>query len=50
LDEVSKVRFLMAVDELRASFIADRGLLWEMHVDETLFSLWTIRGLAPAIA
>lgn len=46
-DEGLKVRFLGAVNKLLSPFIADRGLRWEMHVDETPFSLWTIQGLRP---
>jgi hypothetical protein len=26
---------------------ADRGLRWEMHIDETSFALWTIEGFRP---
>lgn len=44
-----KARFFMAVDQLLSPFIADRGLRWEMHVDETPFSLWTIQGLRPPL-
>ena len=46
-DEALKGRFLAAVGQLLAPYIADRGLRWEMHVDETPFSLWTIQGLRP---
>lgn len=46
-DEGLKARFLGAVNKLLSPFIADRGLRWEMHVDETPFSLWTIQGLRP---
>ena len=46
-DEGLKARFLGAVNMLLSPFIADRGLRWEMHVDETPFSLWTIQGLRP---
>jgi phenylpyruvate tautomerase PptA (4-oxalocrotonate tautomerase family) len=28
-------------------FFADRGLRWELHVDNTPFNLWTINGLIP---
>jgi phenylpyruvate tautomerase PptA (4-oxalocrotonate tautomerase family) len=48
-DEELKSRFLSACDKLLAPFIADRGLKWEMHVDETPFSLWTIQGLRPPL-
>jgi phenylpyruvate tautomerase PptA (4-oxalocrotonate tautomerase family) len=46
-DEGLKIRFLEACGKLLAPFIAERGLRWEMHVDETPFSLWTIQGLRP---
>jgi phenylpyruvate tautomerase PptA (4-oxalocrotonate tautomerase family) len=42
-----KSRFLTAVSQLLAPFIEARGLRWEMHVDETPFSLWTIQGIRP---
>ena len=48
-DGAMKDRFLAAVDRLLAPYIADRGLRWEMHVDETPFSLWTIQGLRPPL-
>jgi phenylpyruvate tautomerase PptA (4-oxalocrotonate tautomerase family) len=44
-DEDIKVRFLNACSQLLAPFISDRGLRWEMHVDETPFSLWSIQAL-----
>jgi phenylpyruvate tautomerase PptA (4-oxalocrotonate tautomerase family) len=46
-DEKRKESFLGAVNQLLSPFIADHGLRWEMHVDETPFSLWTIQGLRP---
>jgi phenylpyruvate tautomerase PptA (4-oxalocrotonate tautomerase family) len=46
-DEELKERFLNALARLLAPFVAERGLRWEMHVDETPFSLWTIQGLRP---
>jgi phenylpyruvate tautomerase PptA (4-oxalocrotonate tautomerase family) len=46
-DEDIKVRFLNACSQLLAPFISDRGLRWEMHVDETPFSLWSIQDLRP---
>ena len=44
-----KQKFLSAVDKALAPFVSDRGLRWEMHVDETPFSLWTIEGLRPPL-
>ena len=46
-DEALKLRFLKAVDQLLAPYVGERGLRWEMHVDETPFSLWSIQGLQP---
>jgi phenylpyruvate tautomerase PptA (4-oxalocrotonate tautomerase family) len=48
-DEALKGRFLAAVGQLLAPYIEERGLRWEMHVDETPFSLWTIQGLRPPL-
>ena len=48
-DEELKGKFLGAVGQLLAPYIADRGLRWEMHVDETSFSLWTIQDLRPPL-
>ncbi|MET0272895.1 MAG: tautomerase family protein, partial [Phenylobacterium sp.] len=47
--EEIKERFLTAVASLLKPYIDDRGLRWEMHVDETPFSLWTIQGLRPPL-
>lgn len=46
-DEEIKGQFLATVKKVLTPFISDRGLRWEMHVDETPFSLWTIEGLRP---
>jgi phenylpyruvate tautomerase PptA (4-oxalocrotonate tautomerase family) len=46
-DEALKGHFLAAVGQLLSPYIAARGLRWEMHVDETPFSLWTIQGFRP---
>jgi phenylpyruvate tautomerase PptA (4-oxalocrotonate tautomerase family) len=48
-DEDLKAQFLAAVSRLLTPFIPDRGLRWEMHVDETPFSIWTIQGLRPPL-
>ncbi len=48
-DEETKTRFLEGVQRQLSPFIADRGLRWEMHVDETPFSLWSIQGLRPPV-
>ena len=46
-DEELKLRFLGACDRIFAPFTSERGLRWELHVDETPFSLWSIQGLRP---
>ncbi|AOZ09723.1 4-oxalocrotonate tautomerase [Cupriavidus malaysiensis] len=48
-DDETKQRFLAAVAKQLAPYIAERGLRWEMHVDETPFSLWTIQGIRPPV-
>lgn len=48
-DEETKARFLEGVKRQLSLYIADRGLRWEMHVDETPFSLWSIQGLRPPV-
>ena len=48
-DEALKTRFLEYVGKLLAPYITDRGLRWEMHVDETPFSLLTIQGMRPPL-
>ncbi|MEC9345923.1 MAG: tautomerase family protein [Pseudomonadota bacterium] len=48
-DEKMKERFLGAVNQAFEPYVAARGLRWEMHVDETPFSLWTIQGLRPPL-
>jgi phenylpyruvate tautomerase PptA (4-oxalocrotonate tautomerase family) len=36
-------------EETKTRFLEGRGLRWEMHVDETPFSLWSIQGLRPPV-
>ncbi len=48
-EEAMKERFLSAVARVITPFTSARGLRWEMHVDETPFSLWTIEGLRPPL-
>jgi len=48
-DEELKGRFLAGVNQALSPFISDRGLRWEMHVDETPFSLWLIQGYRPPL-
>lgn len=42
-----KTAFFTHMNKVLAPFIADRGLDWELHVDETPFDLWTIQGYFP---
>jgi len=46
-DAEQQTAFLNAVTKLLSPYVADRGLRWEMHIDETPFALWTIQGLRP---
>lgn len=39
--------FFQTINKLFAPYIADRGLDWELHIDETPFDLWTIQGHFP---
>ncbi len=48
-DDAVKEAFLGAIGKLLAPYIASRGLRWELHIDETPFSLWTIQGLRPPV-
>lgn len=40
-------RFIDKVNQVIAPFIKDRGLDWEIHIDETPFDLWSINGFYP---
>lgn len=48
-DDAVKQQFLSAVTRQLAPFITERGLRWEMHIDETPFSLWVIEGYRPPL-
>lgn len=39
--------FMSRMAELLKPWLGERGLSWEMHVDETPFELWTIDGHFP---
>jgi phenylpyruvate tautomerase PptA (4-oxalocrotonate tautomerase family) len=45
--EAAKTKFLARVESAIAPFIKDRGFDWELHIDETPFDLWTVRGIRP---
>lgn len=36
-----------AINERLAPFLQDRGLHWEIHIDETPVEFWTIDGFFP---
>ena len=40
-------RFIDRVNQVIAPYIRDRGLDWEIHIDETPFDLWSINGFYP---
>ena len=35
------------IDKALARFLGDRGLHWEIHIDDTPFEFWTIDGYFP---
>lgn len=35
------------IDKNLAHFLGDRGLHWEIHIDDTPFEFWTIDGYSP---
>lgn len=46
-NDAEQQQFLAACTRILQPYLAARGLRWELHVDETPFSLWTIEGLKP---
>ncbi|EPQ1335411.1 MULTISPECIES: tautomerase family protein [Serratia] len=48
-DDAVQQQFLVGCTRVLQPYIAAHGLRWELHVDETPFSLWTIEGLKPPL-
>lgn len=48
-DESQRERWLAMARDALTPFTADRGLDWELHVDETPFHLWLIQGMRPPL-
>lgn len=46
-DREASRRFIDRVNAVIAPYIADRGLDWEFHIDETEFDHWSINGHYP---
>lgn len=46
-DPASQRAFVDRCLPVLGPFLTDRGLRWEMHVDNTPFDFWTINGLRP---
>lgn len=46
-DTETRDRFMKACGRALDPFVAQRGLRWELHVDETPLELWTVNGLNP---
>ncbi|MCA3725920.1 MAG: tautomerase family protein [Phenylobacterium sp.] len=40
-------RFIDRINAILKPYVADRGLDWEFHVDETPFDYWSINGFYP---
>lgn len=43
----AKKRFFDGVNGIILPLMEERGLDWELHVDETPFDLWKIQGISP---
>ncbi|EQA4235262.1 tautomerase family protein [Serratia marcescens] len=48
-NDAEQQQFLAACTRILQPYIVASGLRWELHVDETPFSLWTIEGLKPPL-
>jgi len=48
-DEALVERWLGMVGDVFRPFTTDRGLDWELHIDETPFKLWLIQGKRPPL-
>lgn len=46
-DAESSRRFITAINQTLEPYTGARGYDWELHIDETPFSLWTIQGYFP---
>lgn len=46
-DRKASKRFIDRINQVIAPYIGDRGLDWEIHIDETPFDLWSINGFYP---
>jgi phenylpyruvate tautomerase PptA (4-oxalocrotonate tautomerase family) len=49
-DDRMKARWIKMCDDAIAPYVAERGLDWEFHIDETPFDLWSIQGIRPPFA
>ncbi|MCP9626543.1 tautomerase family protein [Rhodopseudomonas palustris] len=45
--KAQKAKWLSWAEKALAPYIKDRGLDWEIHIDETPFDLWQVQGIAP---
>jgi len=48
-DDEIRERWLGWVTKTLAPFTADRGLDWELHIDETPFHIWLMQGMRPPL-
>jgi phenylpyruvate tautomerase PptA (4-oxalocrotonate tautomerase family) len=46
-DPSRRRRWMETINQRLAPFLKDRGLHWEIHIDETPFDFWTIDGYFP---
>jgi phenylpyruvate tautomerase PptA (4-oxalocrotonate tautomerase family) len=48
-DAAARERWTDRVNAAIAPFMAERGLGWELHIDETSRELWLIQGMRPPL-
>ena len=46
-DKKAKDKWLGWAEAALAPYIKDRGMDWEIHIDETPFDLWQVQGMKP---
>lgn len=48
-DQKAKDKWLGWAEAALAPYIKDRGMDWEIHIDETPFDLWQVQGMKPPL-
>jgi len=47
MNDETVIRFIDRVNIVIAPWVADRGLDWELHIDETPMNMWSVQGYYP---